>query len=167
MFGKRYDVFLSYSRADSDRVTPLTRRVAPTRLWCLLRRAIHRPQLAVEKAVAPDHPGLALGKRWAAFLSNHREAIAAMDFFTVPTLTFGVLYCFFVVAHSRRRILPCNVTKHPGSAWIIQQLREAFPYDSAPDYLIFDRGSNFNKEVIDTLKTFGIHHPGGPRLDLL
>ncbi len=78
-----------------------------------------------------------------------------MDFFTVPTLTFGVLYCFFVIAHGRRRILHCNVTKHPGSVWVIQQLREAFPYDSAPDYLIFDRGSNFNKEVIDTLKSFG------------
>jgi len=75
-------------------------------------------------------------KRWAAFLSNHREAIAAMDFFTVPTLTFGVLYCFFVIAHDRRRILQCQVTSHPTSAWVIQQLREAFPYDSAPAYLI-------------------------------
>jgi transposase InsO family protein len=95
-------------------------------------------------------------KRWAAFLSNHREAIAAMDFFTVPTLTFGVLYCFFVIAHDRRRILHCNVTRHPTSAWVIQQLREAFPYDSAPGYLIFDHGSQFNDEVIDTIKDFGI-----------
>ena len=62
---------------------------------------------------APRNPEPA--KRWAAFLRNHREAIAAMDFFTVPTLTFGVLYCFFVIAHDRRRILHCNVTKHPNS----------------------------------------------------
>jgi transposase InsO family protein len=95
-------------------------------------------------------------KRWMAFLINHREAIAAMDFFTVPTLTFGVLYCFFVIAHDRRRILHFNVTRHPTSAWVIQQLREAFPYDSAPGYLIFDRGTNFNQEVIDTVKSFGI-----------
>ena len=95
-------------------------------------------------------------KRWAAFLSNHREAIAAMDFFTVPTLTFGVLYCFFVIAHDRRRILHCNVTKHPTSEWVVQQLREAFPYDSAPGYLIFDRGTQFNSEVIETMKCFGI-----------
>jgi transposase InsO family protein len=95
-------------------------------------------------------------KRWAAFLSNHREAIAAMDFFTVPTLTFGVLYCFFIVAHDRRRILHFNVTKHPTSAWVIQQLREAFPYDSAPRYLIFDRGANFNCDVIETVKSFGV-----------
>ena len=95
-------------------------------------------------------------KRWATFLKNHREAIAAMDFFTVPTLTFGVLYCFFVIAHDRRRILHCNVTKHPTSVWVIQQLRETFPYDTAPRYLIFDRGANFNEEVISTVKSFGI-----------
>ena len=58
---------------------------------------------------APRNPEPA--KRWAAFLNNHREAIAAMDFFTVPTLTFGVLYCFFVIAHDRRRILHCNVAR--------------------------------------------------------
>jgi len=103
---------------------------------------------------APRNPEPA--KRWTAFLSNHREAIAAMDFFTVPTLTFGVLYCFFVIAHDRRRILHCNVTKHPTSAWVVQQLREAFPYDSAPGYLIFDRGAQFNEEVIETVKSFGI-----------
>ena len=95
-------------------------------------------------------------KRWAAFLSNYREVIAAMDFFTVPTLTFGVLYCFFVIAHDRRRILHHNATRHPTSAWGIQQLREAFPYDSAPEYLVFDRGSNFNEEVIDVIKSFGV-----------
>jgi transposase InsO family protein len=103
---------------------------------------------------APRNPESA--KRWATFLNNHREAIAVMDFFTVPTLTFGVLYCFFVIAHDRRRILHCNVTKHPTSAWVIQQLREAFPYDSAPGYLIFDRGSSFNAEMIDAVKSFGI-----------
>ena len=91
-------------------------------------------------------------RRWAAFLSNHREAIAAMDFFTVPTLTFG----FFVIARDRRRILHFNVTRHPTTASVIQQLRQAFPFDSAPKYLIFDRGSNFNTEVIDTIKSFGI-----------
>ena len=95
-------------------------------------------------------------KRWMAFLNNHREAIAAMDFFTVPTLTFGALYCFFVIAHDRRRILHFTVTTHPTSAWVVQQLREAFPYDSAPRYLIFDRGANFNEKVIDTVKSFGI-----------
>jgi transposase InsO family protein len=103
---------------------------------------------------APRNPEPA--KRWAAFLINHRDVIAAMDFLTVPTLTFGILYCFFVIAHDRRRILHCNVTKRPTSGWVIQQLREAFPFGSAPDYLLFDRGPQFNYEVIDTLKSFGI-----------
>jgi hypothetical protein len=65
---------------------------------------------------APIDPDRA--KRWLAFLRNHREAIAAMDFFTVPTISFGVLYCFFVISHDRRRILHVNVTKHPTSGWI-------------------------------------------------
>src|SRR5271154_6352291 len=103
---------------------------------------------------APRDPDPA--KRWLTFLWNHREAIAAMDFFTVPTLTFGVLDCFFVLAHDRRRILHCNLTKHPSSDWVIQQLREAFPYDSAPGYLIFDRGASFNEEVVGAMKSFGI-----------
>ena len=64
---------------------------------------------------APRDPDRA--KRWLAFLRNHREAIAAMDFFTVPTITFGVLYCFFIISHDRRRILHVNVTKHPTSGW--------------------------------------------------
>jgi hypothetical protein len=51
---------------------------------------------------APKGPEPA--RRWQAFLPNHREVIAAMDFFTVPTLTFGVLYCLFVIAHDRRRM---------------------------------------------------------------
>ena len=70
---------------------------------------------------APRDPEPA--KRWLAFLRNHREAIAAMDFFTVPTLTFNVLYCFFLIRHDRRRIVHFNVTCHPTSSWIVQQLR--------------------------------------------
>jgi len=103
---------------------------------------------------APRNPEPA--KRWATFLTNHREAIAAMDFFTLPTLTFGVLYCFFVIAHDRRRIMHFNVTRHPTSAWVSQQLREAFPYDAAPRYLIFDHGSNFSDSVVETIRSFGI-----------
>jgi putative transposase len=66
-------------------------------------------------------------KLWSTFLRNHRAAIAAMDFFTVPTLTFRLLYCFFVIEHGRRKILHFNVTERPAGPWIVQQLREAFP----------------------------------------
>jgi hypothetical protein len=74
--------------------------------------------------------------------------IAAIDFFTVPTLGFGILYCFFVIAHGRRRILHCNVTRQPMSAWVSQQLREAFPYDSAPKFLILDREHSSGEEAL-------------------
>jgi putative transposase len=94
---------------------------------------------------APREPEPA--KRWIAFLSNHREAIAAMDFFTVPTITFGVLYCFFVINHDRRWIVHFNITKHPTSMWIVQQLREAFPFGSVPRFLIFDRDAKYGLEV--------------------
>ena len=70
-----------------------------------------------------------------------------MDFFTVPTITFGVLYCFFVIGHDRRRILHVNVTKHPTSGWIIQQLREAFSFEA-----LFDRDQKFGFEVIAAVK---------------
>src|SRR5438105_12660037 len=99
---------------------------------------------------APRDPDRA--KRWLAFLRNHREAIAAMDFFTAPTITFGMLYCFFVISHDRRRILHVNVTKHPTSGWIIQQLREAFPFEAPQKYLIFDRDQKFGFEVIAAVK---------------
>jgi len=95
-------------------------------------------------------------KRWVAFLRNHREAIAAMDFFTVPTVAFDVLYCFFVISHDRRRILHFNITKHPTSRWIIQQLREAFPFESAPRFLIFDRDAKYGLEVPAAIRSLKI-----------
>jgi putative transposase len=96
------------------------------------------------------------GKSWLAFLRNHREVIAAMDFFTVPTLTFGVLYCFFVIGHDRRRVLHFNITRHPASIWIVQQLREAFPYQWAPRFLIFDRDAKYGLEVPVAVRSMAI-----------
>jgi hypothetical protein len=86
-------------------------------------------------------------QKWLAFLQNHREGIAAFDFFTVPTVTFRVLYCFFVIEHERRKILHCNVTPHPTAEWIVQQLREAFPEPCPYRYVIFDRDRKFDGEV--------------------
>ena len=103
---------------------------------------------------APRDPEPA--KRWLAFLRNHREAIAGMDFFTVPTLTFQVLYCFFVISHDRRRVLHFNVTGHPSSMWIVQQLREAFPDQLAPRFLIFDRDAKYGREVPIAVRSMAI-----------
>ena len=103
---------------------------------------------------APRNPEAA--KRWLTFLRNHREAIAAMDFFTVPTLTFNLLYCFFVISHDRRRILHLNVTRHPTSSWIVQQLREAFPYQSLLRFLLFDHDQKYGLEVSAVIRSMNM-----------
>jgi transposase InsO family protein len=106
-----------------------------------LRRILHRGD--------PKRKGL-------AFLQNHREVIAAMDFFTVPTVTFRVLYCFLVIQHERRKILHCNVTQHPTAEWIVQQLREAFPEPCRYQYGILDRDRKFDAEVVAFLTAAGL-----------
>ena len=81
------------------------------------------------------------------------KSTVSIDFFTVPTLRFEVLYVFLVLAHDRRRILHFGVTAHPTAEWTTQQLREAFPWDRAPQYLLRDRdrvfGADFTKQVED------------------
>ena len=104
---------------------------------------------------APSDPEPA--RLWITFLRNHREAFAAMDFFTVPTITFSSLYCFFVISHDRRRVLHFNVTKHPTSSWIVQQLREAFPFGSAPRFLIFDRDAKYGLEVPAAVRSLRVN----------
>jgi putative transposase len=102
---------------------------------------------------APRSPDLV--KRWLAFLRNHREAIAAMDFFTVPTLTFGVLYCFFVIGHDRRKILHFNVTRNPNALWVIQQLRETWAYKEPHRFLLLDRDTKFGGDVVSAVRDMG------------
>ncbi len=95
--------------------------------------------------------------RWRSFLSNHREAIAAMDFFTIPTATFRVLYGFVIIDHARRKILHFGVTEHPHTEWVVRQLRGAFAFlDRIPKYLIFDRDSIFGARVREVVKELGI-----------
>jgi len=90
---------------------------------------------------------------WRTFLENHVKNLVSVDFFTVPTLRFQVLYVFLVLAHDRRRILHFGVTAHPTAEWTAQQLRDAFPWDTAPSYLLRDRdrifGDDFSKQVQD------------------
>ena len=90
-------------------------------------------------------------KRWVAFL-HHKDDIAAMDLFTVPTASLRLLYGFFVIEHGRRHIVHFNATFHPTSAWMMQQLREAFPYDTAPRYLVLDRDSIFSPAVVEFIR---------------
>jgi putative transposase len=93
------------------------------------------------------------GSQWHAFLNNHREVIAAFDFFTVPNLYFRTLYCFFVIEHARRCVLHFNVTFHPTSDWIVQQLRDAFPLPCPYRYVLFDHDSKFGSEVLQFLNS--------------
>ncbi len=96
---------------------------------------------------------------WLTFLRNHREVIVAMDFFTVPTATFRVLYVWFAVRHSRREIVHWSVTESPTAPWVVQQLREAFPFDDAGGrsrYLVLDRDAIFSAAVIAAIESMGL-----------
>jgi hypothetical protein len=88
---------------------------------------------------------------WRTFLENHFPTMVSVDFFMVPTIGFQVLYVFLVLAHDRRRILHFAVTAHPTAEWTAQPLREAFPWDRAPRFLLPDRdrifGSGFTEQV--------------------
>jgi hypothetical protein len=97
------------------------------------------------------------GQSWKTFLSNHRDVLAAMDFLVVPTATFRLRYVLMILHHDRRRVLHCNVTEHPASAWVCQQLRAAFPGDAElPKYLLMDRDAIFSKRVSATVRSFGV-----------
>jgi len=95
-------------------------------------------------------------QRWTTFLRNHRDLIAGMDFFVVPTVRFQLLYVWFAIDHGRREILHFNVTANPTARWVIQQLRDAFPDDPAHRYLILDNDAIFSAEVDRSVKTLGI-----------
>ena len=93
---------------------------------------------------------------WRTFLNNHLTHLVSIDFFTVPTLRFQVLYVFLVLAHDRRRILHCNVTAHPTAELTGQQLREAFPFDQLPRYLLRDRDAIFGTDFRDQVRDMGV-----------
>ncbi len=122
----------------------------------LLKLGFDISERTVSRYLRPRPSGRNARQSWKTFLDNHREVIAAMDFFTVPTATFRVLYVFFVIHHDRRRVLHFSVSASPDTDFIIQQLREAFPYDSAPRYLILDRDTKFSRKVMGTINSMGI-----------
>jgi transposase InsO family protein len=93
---------------------------------------------------------------WRTFLENHVKSMVSVDFFTVPTIRFQILYVFVVLAHERRRILHFAVTAHPTAEWTVQQLREAFPWDTAPRYLLRDRDRIFGRDFVHQVKAMGI-----------
>ena len=93
---------------------------------------------------------------WKTFLDNHVSELVSVDFFTVPTATFRVLFVLVLLAHPRRRLVHFNVTEHPTAEWTAQQIREAFPEDRVPRYLIRDRDGVYGDQFRDRVREMGM-----------
>lgn len=93
---------------------------------------------------------------WRIFLNNHARDLVSADFFVVPTAAFRVLFVFVILSHDRRRTLHFGVTSHPTAEWTAQQLLEAFPWDSAPRYLLRDRDGSYGGKFHEAAKRMGI-----------
>jgi putative transposase len=93
---------------------------------------------------------------WRTFLSNHVRDLVSADFFVVPTATFRLLFVFVILSHDRRRPVHFAVTGHPTAEWTAQQLLQAFPWDTAPRYLLRDRDGNYGKVFRETALGLGI-----------
>ncbi len=93
---------------------------------------------------------------WRTFLTNHLAQTAAVDFFTVPTATFRILFLFVVLAHERRGVVHFGVTEYPTQEWTMQQMREAFPWDEAPRYMLRDRDAIYEEDFAAMTRDMGI-----------
>jgi len=120
----------------------------------LLKLGIESSQATVSKYMARRQKPPS--QTWRTFLENHADCIAGIDFFTVPTATLRILYVFIVLSHDRRHIMHFNVTAHPTAQWTAQQLVEAFPFDSAPRYLLRDRDAIYGEKVQRRIRSLGI-----------
>ena len=120
----------------------------------LLKLGIDVSQVTVSKyRITPDRPP---SQSRRTFLTNHAKDIVSIDFFTVPTATFRVLYVFLVLDNARRKIIHFNVTTNPTAAWTGQQIIEAFPWDTAPKYMIRDRDGIYGFEFTRRVTSLGI-----------
>ena len=103
---------------------------------------------------------------WRTFLRNHADAIVAIDLCVVPTLTFECLFAFLVLCHGRRQLLWFAVTRHPTAEWLAQQIVEAFPWDTAPTYLMRDNDGAYGPAFTNRVRAMGIatarSHRGRP-----
>jgi len=120
----------------------------------LLKLGINIAESSVSKYMLHCHKPPS--RTWRTFLQNHAQQLVSIDFFTVPTIRFQVLYVFPVLAHDRRRILHFNVTAHPTAEWTGQQLREAFPFAQLPRYLLRDRDAIFSNDFREQVREMGI-----------
>jgi len=103
---------------------------------------------------------------WKTFFRNHAQAIAAIDLFVVPTLTFGRLFAFLVLGHGRRQLLWFEVTRHPTAEWLARQITAAFPWASTLAYLVRDNDRAYGHAFTSRVRAMGIRDrpisPGSP-----
>ena len=120
----------------------------------LLKLGLNVSERTVSRYLRPDRRRSGQRQSWITSLRNHREAIVAMDFFVVPTAAFRLLYVWFAIRHSRREVVHWGVSQCPTAPWVVQQLREAFPFGEAGHwsrYLVFDRDAIFSAAVVATV----------------
>jgi hypothetical protein len=120
----------------------------------LLKLGIDIGEASVGKCIT--HSQKPPSQDWRTFLENHVKTMVSADCFPVPTIRFQVPYVFLVLAHDRRRIVHFNVAAHPTAEWSAQQLREAFPFEQIPRYLLRDRDRIFGSEFRKDVKAMGI-----------
>jgi len=110
----------------------------------------------VARYMPPREPDPDRRQRWMTFLRNHMHEIAAMDFFTVPTASFRVLYCLFIIDHGRRKIMHFNITENPSAEWVKNQIRHTFDGEGPHRFMIHDGDKIFNRDVRDFLRMCGL-----------
>jgi transposase InsO family protein len=120
----------------------------------LLMLGFEVAQSTVSKYMA--RPSKPPSQSWKTFLRNNAEAIAAIDMCVVPTLTFERLFAFLVLGHGRRQLLWFEVTRHPTAEWLARQITEAFPWTSAPGYLVRDNDRAFGHVFTSRVRAMGI-----------
>jgi hypothetical protein len=97
-----------------------------------------------------------LNKTLIAQLNNHLPDIAAIDMFVVATATFQLLYALIVLSLDRRRVVHFAVTPNPTQDWLSRQMTEAFPWDTAPRYLLRDRDKSYGPALRHRVRAMGI-----------
>src|SRR5271167_4435355 len=120
----------------------------------LLKLGIEVSQATVAKYMVrrPATPS----QNWRTFLRNHAEGIAAIDMFVVASASFRLLYVMIILGHARRKIVRTAVTQHPTAAWLSRQVTEAFPWDTAPRYLLRDRDASYGSYFCNRVEAMGI-----------
>ena len=147
----------------SKEVQELIVRMATENCWRarkiqaeLMKLGIRVSLATVSRYLPKTQPDQNQQQRWMTFLRNHKDVIAGMDFFVLPTVRFRLLYVWFAIDHGRRRILHFNVTTNPSAQWVIQQLRETFPDEPTHGYLIYDNDWIFSAAVTNSIEQFQI-----------